>query len=612
MGSGVSRGNPRWIRIAVIGVLLCALLASAPLAGAHAYLNESDPGNGEAIETVPDEVTLSFSGDGVQIAEVSVTGPDGEDVSGDAAVDPDDTRLVAVPIEEGEDGSEGIYTVEWEVLADDGHTTSGTFLFSVGDEPPDREQVIGLHEDDEEGVSGLEAAANGLVLLSLVGLVGVPVTLWIAIYPLAGRFGAPLASAEERARTVLLASGALMLAGVVGLGLARTASIAPSLSPGAVGRFLGTSLGALWIAQLVVAGAVVGVLLLARRRPVARRYWLGGAAAGGLAVQLSVSATSHSASLIDRLQGTATDFAHIGGAALWVGGLLALGLVLPTVLRHADEQRAVAAGAIWRFSIVALTGVTLSVTTGLVLAAWHAPDPEGLWTTLYGTVLSAKTLLVVLALGLGGLTRAVLLRRLEDGRAGVGSVVRAVRFEGGVLLAVVLVSGLLTAAPTAAVAGAGEPSEATAESGNVELTVLPAEDGGSALLVDEGEPVVLDARFLADGEPVPAEDPTLLLRNDQADVTLTAELAETEEGIYSTVETLPEVGSWEVRVSGQVDGGYESEWFRLFNVPDHPDHDDHDHGGEETAFAAWLRVGALATGLLGTLAVLLETARFEQ
>ncbi|MFC6904921.1 copper resistance protein CopC [Halalkalicoccus tibetensis] len=610
-GVGVSRADPRWVRVALIGLVLCALLASAPLAGAHAYLNESEPGNGEAVEEVPEEVGLSFSGDGVQIAEVSVTGPDGEDVSGPAHVDPDDPRLVAAPIEEaGEGEREGIYVVEWEVLADDGHTTSGTFLFSVGDGPPDREQVIGLHEDDEEGVSGIEAAANGLVLLSLIGLVGVPVSLWIAIYPLAGRFGAPLGRAEERARTVLLASGAAMLAGVVGLGLARSASIAPSLSSSAVGRFLGTSLGALWIAQLVVAGAVVGVLLVARRRPLARRYWLGGAVAGGLAVQLSVSATSHSASLIDRFQGTATDFAHIGGAALWVGGLPALGLVLPAVLRRAEAERAVAAAAIRRFSVVVLTGVTLAVTTGLVLAAWHAPDPEGLWTTLYGTLLSAKTLLVVLALGLGGLTRAVLLRRLEDGRADVGSVVRAVRIEGGVLLAVVLVSGLLTAAPTAAVAGADGPSEATAESGNVELTVLPAEDGGSALLVDEDEPIVLDARFLADGEPVPAEEPTLLLRNDQSDVTLTTDLEETEGGVYSTVETLPAVGSWEVRVSGQVDDGYESEWFRLFNVPDHPAHDD--HASEGTAFAAWLRIGALATGLLGTLAVLIETARFEQ
>jgi copper transport protein len=601
----------RGLRVALVALLLCGLVAGAPLAGAHAYLSESDPANGERVEALPEAVTLSFSGDGVQLAEVSVTGPDGEDVSGEATIDPDEAQRVTVPIEDGagEGNVEGVYTVEWEVLADDGHTTAGTFLFTVGDEPLDRERVIGLHEDEEEGVSPGEVAANGLVLLSLVGLVGVPITLWIAIYPLAGRFGVPLDRAERRVQSVLALSAALLLAGVAALGLARSASLAPALSTDGVARFLGTALGVLWIAQLAVAAAVLVVLLVARRRLIPRRYWLGGAIGGGLAVQLSVSVTSHSASLTDRLQGTAADFVHVGGAALWVGGLLVLGLVLPVVLREARDKRRIAAAAVGRFSIVALTGVTLALATGLVLAAWHAPDPGTLGTTLYGRALSAKTLLVLVALGIGGLVRTVLLRRLDREEADAGGVVRAVRIETCVLLVVVLVSGLITAAPTAAVAAERGPNEVTVRESDVELAVLPAEEGsGGTVLIDEGEPVVIDAAFLADGERTDAGDPTLLMRNDQAGVTLTVDLEETDEGRYSTVQVLSEVGGWDVRVSGHAEGGFESEWFRLFVVPDHPAHDDHDHGAD-TAFAAWLRAGALGVGAAGTLAVLLETVR---
>lgn len=603
----VIRVRSRWLRIALIVAVTCVLLASVPLASGHAYLDDSSPENGEQIEQI-EEVALSFSGDGVQIAEVRVAGPDGEEVSGEADIDPENSQLVTAPVEIADtNASEGIYTVEWEVLADDGHTTSGTFLFSVGEEPLDRDQVIGLHEEDEEGVAAGEAGANALVLLSLVGLVGIPVTLWIAVYPLSGRFDVPLGTAERRARSLLALFAALLLVGVFGLGLARSASLS-ALSFDVVVQFLGTALGAIWVAQLGVTGAVLGTLLVAQRRSVARRFWLGGAITGGLLVQLSVSATSHSASLIDRVQGTLVDFAHIGGAALWLGGLLVLGLVLPFVLRESRNGSEVAGEAIRRFSIVAFTGVTLAATTGLVLAAWHAPDPESLRTTVYGTALSTKVLLVILALGLGGLTRFVLLRRLERNEAGVENVVRAVRFEMGVLIVVILVSGLITAAPTAAIAD-DEPSAVSVESEGIELTVTPAEDGGETVLVDEDEPVVIDAIFEQDGEHVSAEDPQLLMRNDQFDVTYTAELEETDEGVYSTVQTLPEIGSWDVRVSGQVGESYESEWFDLFNVPDHPDHDDHDHG-EDTEFAGWLRLGALGVGVVGTLAVLLEAVSF--
>ncbi|MEM4780259.1 MAG: copper resistance protein CopC [Halalkalicoccus sp.] len=606
----MSRGRSRLRGVLLVAAVACVLLAGAQVAGAHAYLAESDPSNGERVDEPPEAVVLSFSGDGVQIAEVSVTAPGGEDVSGAAEIDPDDSQRVLVPIEGGEDAVEGVYVVEWEVLADDGHTTSGTVLFTVGDEPLDREQVLELHEEDGEGVSPLEAGANALVLLSLIGLVGIPATLWVAVYPLVGRFGVPLAAAERRARWLLTVCAGLLFVGVVGLGLARSASVAPSLSLDSVGRFLGTSLGALWIGQLAVAAGVLGVFLLARRRKLARRYWLGGALAGGVAVQLSVSATSHSASLIDRLQGTAADFAHIGGAALWVGGLLVLGLVVPFALRDAPEERAALATAVRRFSIVALTGVTLAVATGLALAAWHAPDPATLRSTVYGTALSAKTTLVVLALGIGGVTRYVLLRRLERGEADAGTLVRAVRFEIGVLLAVVVVSGLITAAPTAAIAGDEGPSEGRLTGETSELAVTPAEEGTETALIDEGEPVVIDAIFRTDDEPVTVAEPTLLLRNDQFGVTYTVELDETDGGIYSTVQVLPEIGNWEVRASGQVDGSYESEWFDLYVIPDHPDHEG--HAGEETAFAIWLRVGALAVGLAGTAAVLIEATRFDR
>lgn len=599
----MGRIGARWVRVALIVAVLCTLLASVPLAGAHAYLSETTPENGEQVEESPEEITLSFSGDGVQLAEVSVIGPDGEDVSAEAAVDEADARLVSVPIE---DGGEGTYVVEWEVLAADGHTTAGSFFFSVGDEPLDREQVIGIY-DEEEGLAPLEAGARGLVLLALVGLVGVPPTLWIAVYPLAGRFDVPVDRAERRTRGLLALAGGLLFTGVVGLGLAQSASIAPSLSLGAVGRFLGTDLGALWVAQLSLAAAAFGAPLAARYHSLKRRYWLGGALVGAVGVQYTVSATSHSASLLDGLEGVLVDFAHVAGAAFWAGGLLTLAVVVPALLDRAEasDRAAIAAETIRRFSVVALVGVTLAATTGLVLAAWHVPSLDALLSTVYGTALSAKSLLVVLALGLGGFVRFVLLRRLR-GADDASAFTRGVRIEAGALVVIVLLSAVITSVPTAAVA-AGGPGEVSVDGEDVSLSVLPAEESTGSALVDEGEPVVIEAAF--DGD---AEDVGLLMYNSQDDVTLTTELEETEEGTYATVQTLPAPGNWEVRVSGLVEGTYVTEWFDLFSVPDHPEHD-HDHTAPvDESFVAWLRLGALCVGVLGTAAVAVETALFDR
>nr|WP_303650263.1 copper resistance protein CopC [Halalkalicoccus sp. NIPERK01] len=567
-------------------------------------MSETTPENGEQVEEPPGDVILSFSGDGVQLAEVSVVGPGGEDVSGEARVDPDDSRLVSVPVEG--DG-EGTYVVEWEVLAADGHITAGSYFFSVGDEPLDREQVIGIYDEEEEELAPLEAGARGLVLLALVGLVGVPLTLWIAVYPLAGRFAVPVDRAERRALGLLAFAGGLLLVGVVGLGLAQSASLAPLLSVDGVGRFLGTDLGALWVVQLGLAAVALGAPLAARYRSLRRRYWLGGALVGAVGVQLTVSATSHSAGLLDGLEGVLVDFAHIAGAAFWVGGLLTLAVVVPALLNRAAaaDRAAIAAETIRRFSVVALVGVTLAATTGLVLAAWHVPSAEALLSTVYGTALSAKTLLVLLALGLGGFVRFVLLRRLR-GASDASAFTRGVRIEAGVLVAVVLLSAVITSVPTAAVAGGG-PGETSVDGGDVSLSVLPAEEGNGVVLVDEGEPVVIETAF--DDE---AEDVSLLMYNSQEDVTLTTELEATEEGPYATVQTLPAPGSWEVRVSALVGGTYTAEWFELFSVPDHPGHD-HDHTAPvDESFVTWLRLGALCVGVLGTTAVAVETVLFDR
>ncbi|ELY53495.1 copper resistance protein CopC [Natronococcus amylolyticus DSM 10524] len=655
------------------GSLLAALLACLVVAGlalglvatpvaAHAYLSETDPANGEQVDGVPDEITLTFSGDGVVNADITVEGPDGEVVSGESEIDPDDTQLVDVPIEDAAD-EEGMYTVEWEVLADDGHTTSGSFFFAVGDEPLDRDAVLESHEDDEtdESISPIEAGAKGLLLVGIIGLVGIPATAAVAAGPVFARAGGSRRAAlDGRVGRLLVGAAVLTLASALALGLVRSTSLGP-LSVDTVSQFLETPLGQAWLVQLVVAALVTAVVVW-HLRGGARRSALAGTFGGALALAGTVAWTSHSATAIDRLQGTVVDFVHIVGAGLWIGGLAVLALaVVPAARTGAPADRtALVTGAIRRFSVLALGGVTLVVATGFVLASWHVPEADGLVDTVYGLTLVAKLALIAIALGLGGVTRFVLLRRLEPSRATdsagpsrpasadggaapedgqLRTIVRSIRLELALLVAVLLLSGLLTSAPTAAVTEGDELVESTIEreydDGILEVSAFPAAeeaDGDDYFVLEADEPIVFEVAFLDDdGEPMSSDQAVRLLASSEDGTETEVELEETDDGAYATVQPLAADGRWELRVTGAPEGSYVSEWIDVIAVSpdghedhDHGDDDSHDHGddahdhedahdhdgeSDDSAFAVFLQFGAVAVAVVGTVAVTVETLR---
>ncbi|ELY95590.1 copper resistance CopC/CopD family protein [Natrialba taiwanensis] len=654
--------RPAWglVALAVAALILTSL--ATPVA-AHAYLSDSDPANGEQIDAVPDEITLSFSGDGVQVADATVTGPDGADVSGAAEID-DDSQLVRVPIERSadEDDAEGLYSVEWEILADDGHTVSGSFVFSVGDKPLDRDAVLEAHEDEgpDEDVSPVAAGAKGLLLIALVCLIGAPITAVVAVYPAVSRVESSfrsLRTVDRRLGRVLATAGAVLFGSVLTLGLVRATSIG-SLSLETLVRFADTPLGREWLVQVGLT-ALLGVILvggLTGRLP--RRGWLAGTAVGAAFVGATVGWTSHSATAIDRFQGAAIDIAHLGGAGLWVGGLVVLALVVPAALREAKpvDRNDLAAGTIRRYSLLALAGVTLAGATGLVLASWHVPSLAALTDSLYGLSLSAKSLLVLLALGLGGLTRFVLLSRLAEHSSReftaaaaadidtdtVSTFVRAVRFEVAVLVAVLLISGLLTSAPTAAVVddGAGDSELATIErevtddvalelqagptagsaTGTADETENSDRSNGQQLRVRPGDPIVFDVTFASsaaagDGERIDSDGPVRLLATaTEGDRTINVELEETAGGTYATVQTLPVEGDWEVRLTGSPNDEFVSETYdvRVETAETGDAHADHDSGATGSPLSLLLQFGAVAIAVVGSVAVAVEATRFRE
>lgn len=637
-----SRLTWTWIVVAIV----LFSLATVPIVSAHANLVDSSPSSGEQVDDPPDELVLEYS-EGVQLAEITVESADGERVDGEAQVDQDDRAVVRVPLDDVDDGT---YVVRWEVLSVDGHTTSGSFFFVVGDEPPTREQLLSTYqeEDGEDAVPLAESLFRSGYLVGVIMLVGAPLTLLLVVYPLARQYGVDDEVADRM--THRLFAGTLLLVLLAATGLALVQFPADQvLSISALAQFFQTELGVAWLVRtgvVLILGLVTTVYAVSNER-VSKRVWLGTMIVGGLLLQLTMSWTSHSAAVVDGPTGILVDFGHLVGAALWLGGLVVLATIAPTYLTRADDATPLAAHLIRRFSILAIAGVALAGATGLAIAAWHVPTVDSLGTTLYGSALSVKTLLVLIAIGLGGVNRFILSHHLrsapdraeEHGLVWAGPVpllapvsklllpnggnvrtfIRSVRVELVVLIAVLVISGLLTSIPTAAnVAMSDEDAnehvfESEVEGVDLTVRVVPGHVG----------PNVFDVQITENGTPVEPDEPvTLILRNPEQDVQLPeTDLEQIDESTHSTVEPIPAEGTWEVRVTTWVDGAYVSERYTMNISASHSGHatsnGQGEYGAGESSFGTGLQYGAVGIAAVGVVALgyelrQLKTRRREQ
>ncbi|PVE91618.1 copper resistance CopC family protein [Microbacterium sp. TPD7012] len=129
--------------VALAATLLAAflVLASPLSASAHDALTSSNPAADSEVETLPAELTLTFSAkliDGEGATEVVVTDSAGNAVTdGPATVD---GAVVTQPLVSSAPAGE--YHVIWKVVSSDGHPTSDEFFFTVttGSSPTPTEQ----------------------------------------------------------------------------------------------------------------------------------------------------------------------------------------------------------------------------------------------------------------------------------------------------------------------------------------------------------------------------------------------------------------------------------------------------------------------------------------
>ena len=160
--------------LAVAAVVTFAIAAPA---AAHDQLVSSSPSADEQLESPPESITMTFSGD-LLVLDESLTGAvvlvvdaSGRDwVSGDVTVA---GRTVTAPLAPGMPIAG--YQVRWQVVSEDGHPIAGVVPFTVGDAAPMETVTTGATTETPAASpeqTDQNADSSGLVRTLLIGAGG--------------------------------------------------------------------------------------------------------------------------------------------------------------------------------------------------------------------------------------------------------------------------------------------------------------------------------------------------------------------------------------------------------------------------------------------------------
>jgi copper transport protein len=455
--------------------LLCALMVVGLLAMtagpalAHATLLGSTPAAKQRDVSSTPSINLRFS-EPVQIVnrgDVTIVDARGVRVDGGRpSTLPDNPRQVVVPLRGPLVPSS--YTVRYRVVSADSHSEAQAYVFAVGNAKlgePILAGAGGLSDSSPAAVAArvVELAALGLLL----GLLAFRALVW---GPAVARAGGLTADERERA----LAGGQRVfwrsfwtLAVVAGLGesailaaksavVFHTSLLSAAVHPTGAFRLVAASRFGDYLgwrsAALVVLVAVAFVTWtvestsapsVGRRGPFAAMALLGVAALTLLAGQ------GHASQAPLAPLSVAADAAHLAGAAIWVGGLPCLLLVLLRAPKRLPEGgRALASATLSRFSKIALWSVVVIALTGLARMTGELSSPSQLVTTAYGRDLMLKASLMAPILILARRNRrfvAALSGGLVPTAARLRTVARSVQIELMIATGIITLAAILVA-----------------------------------------------------------------------------------------------------------------------------------------------------------------------
>jgi copper transport protein len=513
----------------LLRVLLALLLGAAALfatalpAGAHASVRQTTPFDGERIAPgdTPAVVTIEYNEavevppDGIRVFDAA-----GARVDTDAPVPgADDPFVAGVALQP--DLADGSYVVTWRAVSADGHPIRGAFVFTVGAAAEASDTVVAdLLSGDGDTIALVQRVATSLTYAAVPFVVGAL---------LAGRVLGRAASARSAdwVRRALHAGVALTVLAVPLQAMAASGDgLAAVLDGAQLWAVLTASVGVAAVVRLV---GLVGVLLTEGRPRVV----------AGLVALGSFLVDGHTRTVDPGWVMVVGDALHLLAGAIWFGGLVVLLRELRA--RQLIDDPVGGATMLAGWSRLALWSVAGVVAGGVAMAWATVRDPVALVSTTYGQLLQVKVLLALVVIGMGAWNHFRLVPRVqeavpvpaggatatepttgsadavEDVRVRTGlawlRLRRTVRWEVGVLLVILLVTGVLQnerpAAEALGIGGTFQVTEELTEELNLDIVVDPNVAGQNAIhlyLLNDADRTVSDVEGVTMELSLPEQD----------------------------------------------------------------------------------------------------------
>ena len=455
--------------LVTIAALLLAVGFVAPVY-AHANLIRSDPPPNSVLPATPRQVILYFT----EQVEPKLSGGEvydstGKEVDIGYSVNPTDATALIVSLPPLQSG---VYTVSWHAIsAVDGHHTSGSFSFGVGNVTV---PVQDNHSLEYVSPSPLEVVERWLNLLGDVMFLGGSVFALMVWNPTLSRARADFPDKYEwkissRFSRLLRISGIIAIGATILLLIveATAAAASPSLADVTAAAYTiltSTKLGQYWIFRLMtVFVAIAASFLLLGPKQRSKRSW-GLILIVGLLLSFSTSLTSHNAAATDYFPviNLLSDWIHLIAVGAWVGGLVYLVIAITSLNAARDQKGKPVAELIRRFSSVAIICVGVIGITGMYNLVLEVGSLTALLTTPYGRILLVKLVIFAPMIVFGALNQFVFYDHIMELHAKTKRLNQrkqtrwlprfklSIRTEMTLGIILLLVVGLLTAsAPTA-------------------------------------------------------------------------------------------------------------------------------------------------------------------
>ena len=526
-----------------------------PLASAHPFLLDSEPGQGQNAPAGTTQIITNYS-EAVEIgfSELRVYDANGNQIDNkDTAYNGGETSLIVTtpPLEDG------VYTITSKVLSKiDGHLVQAAIVFGVGDVKIDSSLLEKQENSETTFIPESIARFPGLVGQTIVlGGVIVSITIWSSQQT---RFREVFADINEQFK--------IKFSKIIGIGVIATFASNFIMLGVQTWRLetspldvIGTTFGTTWLIRMIITIIIIGLWFWMEKK---NEITIKGQIPLLIASLILIATTTmmgHGAST--ELEAPwILDYSHNLLSSIWIGGVIFFAFVaLPTITKTENSiKEKITLSLIPRFSGLFIIAIGILIITGPTLLWFLDDNVASLTDSTYGKLILIKIAIAAAMIGFGGMYQIKFLKNMNDlEKLNISrKISKPLKFEAGLGIALLAVVALLvnSSLPAGEIQSAdaiqgtfGYESVLFSENAKFDVKVLPAGIGSNTISVIVTS---YDDKPLADisGLKIKVSNPQKNISPIEAEVTENIQDSVTK---YSADATFGFAGNWQIELEAQ-------------------------------------------------------------